>query len=676
MKKLTKIFITAGIALLTGLLAVFFSNMGVISHASARAVVEEQSFLKTTVADSSSRYTLVFNDTGNQSRGRFISRLLLEILPEVDQPSDLVFTIRMAGEQPGYEYDRSSDLSTAVITDLNPIYVKTEVLKLNMDNVLTITVEGNSGTRFTLGNVTVDNSFVWNRRIFFFGLMAGLVICLAVVPSVMSIFRLIRSGQKEDCFRTGKSVTAAFLVISLSLGTALCLSIPVNKAGYDEETHLQAVLQMAGFPSGELHLSGGIVHQVTVTEFNNPDAQPKGETEAAEFAENLDLDANYKTGDQALSFHVMANRIPAYFTMAVVMKVCKGLSLPWSAIVILTRLANLFTYIALLYLALRVLPRGHMLMALIGLLPLNLFLASTVSYDAFITGCLCVGMAYLIKIVEDTRAGAGLSMKDTLLMLLFMLLACLVKAVYAPLILSAFIVPAAAFKDKQHRAFFFAAVVFAFLLTVLLFIVPTLVAPSASGDTRGGETVSEVSQIGFILSDPFGYVRLLLSEMAARLRQYLLGPDCTTFMGHFITPYSEFQGYWIPYALMLMIPAPFGIARFVCEKKAGTPHFLGVRERLWLLFMCFGAAALAWTAMYVAFTPAGLKMILGVQGRYFVPLLFPVWFSLFADGPAEVTGERVFIARTEQICYYIMIITLSVLTAMSVLTCVVIPYCA
>ena len=673
MKKTVKILVTVGASVLLGVLAVLFSNMGVISHASARTYVDEVSFLKTTVADSANRYTLVFNDAGN-SRGRYISRLLLEIFPEAEKPSDLVFTVRMAGEKPGYDYDRTADLSVAHLSDKNPIYVTNEVLDLNMENVISVTVEGQNGSRFTLGNVTIDNSFRWNWYVFCFGLCLGLAVCLVIVPCITALFGLVRGSRNPDGNRTAKRVAAAYLLLSLTFGTLLVFALPENKVGYDEETHLQAVLQMASFP-GEMHVSDGVIHQVTVTEFNNPDAQPKGPEEQREHAANLAADADYKMGDRSHHFYVMANRMPAYLPMAVVMKACKGLSLSWPNILRAVRLANLYVFIALMTFALAILPRGQVLLFVIGLLPQNLFLGATVSYDPFITGCLSVGLAFLFRILEDTGEGKELSVKSAAGMLVFLLLGCLVKAVYAPLVLAAFLVPKTAFRNKRSRTLYLAAAAAVFLLTVVLFIVPTLVAPSASGDVRGGETVSEASQLSVILGAPFAYAGLLLSQMAAYFRPYFCGPDCSTLLGHIITPFSEFKGYWVPYFLMMLLPAAFGWIRYAAEKKAGSPHFLNVPRKLWLLFLCFGAAALVWTAMYVAFTPAGWPLILGVQGRYFIPLMFPAYFAFGSDGPADCADAGPRIARAEQIWYDITIMTMAVLTALSLWTCVLSRYC-
>ena len=370
--------------------------------------------------------------------------------------------------------------------------------------------------------------------------------------------------------------------------------------------------------------------------------------------------------------------------MAVTMKAAKGLNLNWSAIIILIRLANLFTYVALMYLAIRVLPEGHALMCLIALFPQNLFLASTCSYDAFVTAAMCAGTAFCVRILRSD----SLNIKDAVFMCLFMLLSCLVKAVYAPVMLIGLAVPKKIFRSSRERAYYCCFLAAVCLITVLFFIMPTVLAPSAGGDTRGSSDVSEMTQIGFILSNPFKYAWILLSQMVRWIPQCLIGPDCTTFMGHIVNGSTAFKGYYIPYFAILLILLLAGIAEKLLLK---TDNGISPVQRLWALFMCFGASVLTWTSMYVAFTSPGKGEIDGVQGRYFIPLFFLIYFFLGADhvkkagvtdagtgvavaGAANggiAAGTNALLDRIRPIWYYIMSEILALLTALSVFTSVI-----
>ena len=40
--------------------------------------------------------------------------------------------------------------------------------------------------------------------------------------------------------------------------------------------------------------------------------------------------------------------------------------------------------------------------------------------------------------------------------------------------------------------------------------------------------------------------------------------------------------------------------------------------------LCFVIICLIWTALYMSFTPVGMGEILGVQARYYMPLIIPI----------------------------------------------------
>ncbi|MDO4488332.1 MAG: DUF2142 domain-containing protein [Eubacteriales bacterium] len=627
-----------------------YENMGVVKHSSYRVAIEEKELLEAFIKVDDTHYRLLLTDEKDQ-RGRYVHRFAAEIIPHEEKPVSLRVSFYTA---------KDTDTPTLIYEDKNPLYVKNEVIRAELENVVMIEMEG-IDCSFDVGTITVDNSFSWNTTLFLFFLVAGGLLFHGlgqVLDCVINIVKKREMAADSSVFANG------FLAVCLLFGIIMCMALPLNKVGNDEETHLQAVMQLASFPSGELHISESIANQISVTEFNNPDAQPMGLIEQAEFNEALSKDGDYKTGIHSLRFYLMGSRVPAYLSMAAAMKIGKGLSLPWVVICIMVRLANLFTYALIMYLAIRVLPKGRALMAVIGLLPQNIFLASTCSYDPFVTACMCAGVAFFVRLTEEFKV------KYVALMILFMFLSCLIKAVYAPMLLLGFMLPRETFKNKQQRAYFYVAILFAFIITILLFIMPTVIAPSESGDTRGTEAVSEVSQIGFILGNPFTYAGILLSQMVRWIPQCFIGPDCTTFMGHLVNGSTEFKGYFVPVFLVIVTLLLAGIAVKVINKNNGG---LNMIQRGWGLFMCFGASVLVWTSMYVAFTAPGAREIAGVQGRYFIPLFFPVYYMLGADVPAgELTGR---LAPLRPLWYHILLEITAIILAMSVWTSVISRYC-
>lgn len=620
------------------------------------------------IVESDGKVTVIFSDQDQEDYGRYVGRLAVKLSGQTEKPMRIMATVWTHDPK-----QQNTMQKTLELTDVNPIYVSEEILRIDCENVVSIDLESVGEGRLLFHEIRIDNAFHFGRYLF----LACFVTISVLLFLALQLFETVRKNLRQE---PEKLCTRAFLLLSLSVGILLSICLPLNKVGYDEETHLQAVVQLASFPSNELHISEVLMRQLTVTEYNNPEAQPGGEAEQNEFSAYLTEHSDYKNGERSPKFHVPAGRIPAYLSMAVLCKAGKGLGLGWNTILFLIRIANLITYTALVYAALKVTPCGHALMLLVGLLPQNLFLASTVSYDPFITGMLLVSMAFFLKMMEGSCEGDRINAIQLAGFLLPLILGCLIKVVYAPLLMTALLIPLRKHESKKKTVFLTVSVLAAFFLLVLIFIVPTLIAPSVSGDVRGGE-VSERAQLSFILSEPLTYTGILLLQMIRWIPQCLLGPDCTTFMGHLVNGTTAYKGSWILILLLLTGLVITGNVRVLMER---VRSFLKTEEKIWILLMCFGSSCLIWTAMYLTFTTPGASEIAGVQGRYFIPLLFPVYFALGAQEPAGAVMEvkaaeekpgLAELVRNGSLWYYLFILGLAAALFVQLFKAVILPYC-
>lgn len=660
MKSQCKILIIPVIALIVSALITLCASFYTYIQASDR-ISHDGSEIES-ILETGSKVTVLFSDQEKDSFGRYVGELVISLSEQEQVPLRLRATVWVREGQ-----SNKDQPVQYVIEDVNPIYVSREILKINKRHVVSVDLERIDGRRLLYDTIRIDNSFYFNIYLLL-AIFAVLVFLLFLAASAVSVLRnRTPVNGAVLCVRT-------FPVLCLGAGLLLCICLPLNKVGADEETHLQSVVQLAAFPSGELHISDVLMNQLIVTEYNNPEAQPSGAKEQEEFSDYLSEYSDYKYGNRSPEFAVPLNRIPAYLSMAVACKAGKGLSLPWAVILRLIRLANLLTYTILVFAALKLTPSGHALFLLIGLLPENIFLASTVSYDAFINGAVLLSMAFLLRMLKNREGDQKSLWSDLAGFSIPLALACLVKVVYAPLFLAALPVAARKKKDKTKQTLLILLLLVVFLTFVLIFIVPTLIDPSASGDVRGGE-VSIRDQLLFICSNPIAYSKILLSQMIGSVRQCYLGPDCTTFMGHLVHGGTSYQGSWI---LILILLISLTAAGIVCLTKQKETSLVSGWERLWLLATCFASSALIWTAMYLAFTPPGAEEIAGVQGRYFIPLLFLVYFSLgAATEPAEqaFSGRITMLVRNRGLWYHLMILLLGSAVYLQLWKAVILPYC-
>ncbi|MDO4438652.1 MAG: DUF2142 domain-containing protein [Eubacteriales bacterium] len=580
----------------------------------------------------------------------YIERLKLNISNTSGRPAKLKLELL-------YEDGEAGSLSET-IEELQPIYVAEAVFRIQKENIKEIKIElldkesNLPSEQLKLGDVLIDNTLCKNKYMAAFGFLLGLTIgALALFGSFFV-----------------KRLEYAFLLLILTVGGFMSFSMPLNKIGFDEEAHIQAVADMAAFPDGELHISDAILYQMMITEYNNPEAQPDTHEENILFNYHLSKYGDYENGERNPDFVTLANRMPAYFSMAGMMKLCEGLGLGWDMVLLFTRFANLLMYALLMFFSIALLPQGKVLMFIIALLPENIFLASTFSYDPFVTGAICLGLSVCLRAVDRSMAMGKYISGNYLYFLLaavFIFLGCLPKAVYAPLILLMLMVLENAFKSNRDRHVYSLLVVVLFVMLIASFILPTVVAPSETGDARGGAT-SEVSQVGYILANPFAYAWLLIKQMISWIPQCFFGADCTTFMGHLVNGDTAFKGYYQPVLVMLLI------SFFVNDIKRPADLKQGIFTVIIGGFSC----ALVWTSMYVAFTEPGAAEIAGVQGRYFIPFMFPLYFlvSSFCTFLMKMFNNRILHKSTGLTCletirpvwYYIMTLLTAVVLWMTI----------
>lgn len=485
-------------------------------------------------------------------------------------------------------------------------------------------------TRLAVSNTLVINGC---RLVFFwvlFGLLAYFWLCRGYL------------GQHPE---------AGFLAVCVSIGLLMIGSMPANKVGYDEETHLYRAMGLASYPSG-MNINQTVFSLMIPNLDSWPENQPNSRMEQRLLREYLNEYGDYKQGDIHLEPVIPKGTIPAYLGQALVLKLCKGLHMPWGWMLMAGRLGNLFVYSILMYFAIKKTPVGKLVMAVIGLMPTSLFLACTYSYDPWVTGWIYLGSACFLR--ELLTPEKKITWKSYGFILLCFLLGCSPKAVYAPTVCITLLLPAKKFQDKRQRYLMQAGILLLLAALLSSFILPVLIAPKDTGDIRGGAT-SEAGQMSYILGHFFGYLKILFTNIFKTMPEMLFGRDIFSLQGHLAA--SPFT--WLA----------AGLAGFVVvtDTKISSPEALKPWQKTWIFLMLGGCVLLVWTSMYIAYTEPGKVVIAGVQGRYYLPVLY-LLYLLFQS--------RSVVARFKNMWYHtgVFVASASLLLA-TFWTTVMIPLC-
>lgn len=523
--------------------------------------------------------------------GKYVDKLVYSYQKK-DEKSMLDATITVV------TYDAYGNETTKKIADNNPYIIDRSVVSVRAkaQEICISIPKGSKGV--TISDIYIKNEPQFNgmRWLFF-----------------ATLFAIAILGWENRNSFVGKA-ERIFLLIGMTAGTMLVLIMPLNKVGFDEETHFRNAYNIK--LSAKVSSTPAIDELKVVSLSNWP-------YNIAQSGEERDMMEEYykEAGDYTVGSE-NAKKVPTkistvaaynYIFMAMGIKIGKLLHLPFTMVYTLGRLFNMWSYILLVYFAIKKLPIGKYIMAVLALMPTPMFQAAVYSLDPVLTGFMYLGIAYLIAELLDKNH--KITIKNGVILLGALGFGIVPKAVYVPVMALGFLLPAEKFENKKQKIVFRTANVICILGLLATFAIPMLFATESMGDVRGGD-VSVTGQISLILSQPLGYLKVWFDNMADVFWSYGFGAGSLGTLGHLAVSTC------VPMIGLLMI---FTI---MTDNIDRSDKDLTLKQKTYIFFAAFLAVAFVWGSMYLAFNEVGSIFIAGVQGRYFVPLLFIFYFLM------------------------------------------------
>lgn len=300
--------------------------------------------------------------------------------------------------------------------------------------------------------------------------------------------------------------------------------------------------------------------------------------------------------------------LPASFVYAMT-----GLfGLPFVLRFVLAKLVYAVMYSLIMYFGMRKLRSGKLLFAVIALYPTGVFLAANYSYDFWVNAWCMFAIAGIVGQLQ--RPDVPIRISDMVAILGGFLIGLGPKAIYFPLIALAFLIPKSKFASKRVMRVFRASAVLIALLVLLSFMAPFFASSTANAnDMRGGSDVNASQQLAYVLSNPLEYARTWFFFTL----DYLSIPNTQSY-----TIVAAYLGSGNPVIWGAMFCVTIFLA--VTDTRADSKLMDRWPVRVFVAIILLVTLVLAMTALYISFTPVGLDTINGFQGRYFLPLLFPL----------------------------------------------------
>lgn len=427
-----------------------------------------------------------------------------------------------------------------------------------------------------------------------------------------------------------------FLIIGFLIGTSIIYSTGSTPFTWDEETHFKTVYENA---YGEL-----VDNTSAVIKYEEKIGIPTYNT----LEEKMLVDNYMNKNDKKVVSRTNKSVTINYTTMAyapqiIGAKIARGLNLSFTNMLRLMKFMNLLVYLIVITVAIRYAKIGKYALMCIALMPTSILQASAITYDGFVLCLVSLGVVLLIN--EIVSEEENINTKLLAIGIIAITIGSLSKMVYAPLVLLAIFIPNKKFASKKSVIWFKLGILVICGWMLATFVLPTLISmisPSvtATADLRGGDTNSG-SQIGNIIANPMAYIKQLLISIFDFENFRNIGVPSDSFFTAGNLMLMNYGGTVVcpnkfAYVIMALIML------LICKNK--EEKSLNVKTKLGVWGLIFIIVVLIWTAMYLAFTPVGQTAIVGVQARYYLPIL---WLAIVAayNGKLSINMTKTGYAR-------------------------------
>lgn len=327
-----------------------------------------------------------------------------------------------------------------------------------------------------------------------------------------------------------------------------------------------------------------------------------------DFAQPIDLDEKVFVQYSTSKTHPLL-----YFPQAAMMDLVKVITLfdhdamTKSMYLYAGRFGNLLVYILLIYFSIKLTPIYKNLYLMLGIMPMALTSASSVSYDAIVIGITFFITALLLNYAYNKNVEYIDKRKIIILCFLSVLLIEL-KMVYYPLLLLYFLIPLSKFENKKNYILKFVYIISSAVVTHLVWLLFSRTTIAAEGEAS--KYISE--QLNYVLHHPLNYIGVIINTFK-ELRVFY----ANSFVGNLGWLDTNFPFLFIYLFIILLI--------FLALFDGHSDIKFGASRRISILVLVVTIILLIETSLYLIWTSIpvnggiGNSIVNGVQGRYFIP---------------------------------------------------------
>lgn len=444
------------------------------------------------------------------------------------------------------------------------------------------------------------------------------------------IILLILAAVLVMCERFAWKLETAYVVMSILLGVLLSYVMPPLCAG-DEYAHFLESYQLS---SKILHTQDKDDNGYVLLRADDYDsavylhdtASISDWFETFERGNVTDMvSAGEKSTVASKSWYVY---LPSALMLALV-RICGGSG---HILLLLGRLTNLLIVTVLIALSIKLIPRGKVFVACLGLLPETIYLANSFSYDGINLG-LCILLASYFYYMYDRSE--HITWKQLIVYVVLCALMIPVKTVYIWYVFLLLLLPMKkiALPKKVIALLLAGAGVVVVVIAIKLW--PSISSLSTSGLAPSTGELDGVS-ISYIMNNPKDFITVLGNSLFPELAGFKY-PEryLATSFGQVLAAdrYAGRDLYTMPAWMCAVI-----VFTVIISLHDTGENTISGRKRMGMVILGCGMVFGIFMAMYFASTLIVNRKIYGISGRYFLPVyaLLPLivknrWFEVKFD---------------------------------------------
>ena len=417
------------------------------------------------------------------------------------------------------------------------------------------------------------------------------------------------------CFVKNVKIQNMFIVFALLLGISYNFMIALNTVP-DEPSHIDTAYSISNKIMGieECSKPGYIYKRVEDIDQLVEDKQTLDVYSYEYLYNNIFTLAEDNTLVECAVRNNLGNASEIYYLpQAIGITVGRLLNLGHMPTMLLARMFSLIVYISIMFVALTKMPIGKNSLFLIGILPITLQQAASISYDSLIISLSALYICYTLSLIYSNDE---LKAKDLAVILITgSMLATVKGGVYVPICL----LPLLAFYVKKKLSnkeivcigSIVAISIFAFLKRNLARTIARFL--TEQGTVTGGAASTEIYTFGYLLEYPHRFIGMFVNTFYKQGDAYL-----RNLLGGNLA--------WRDINISWFIVIGFLVILLVSCLTYSKERKFTIFEKVFFLFISFATYFVLELSMLLVWTPTTLTYITGVQGRYFIPFFILVLF--------------------------------------------------